>query len=122
MTLLAKDIMVTSFDKINQEFHLHFKITGACRNHHSAEILTSKLESDTGCPNSITDTDLDSILSGELGHFVTARKEMPPVINILLRVTQDLPFPRSAGRRMYAHHITHGHAEKRKRIAFSKVL
>jgi len=79
--------------EIGQEIALQLEIPRTGRNRHRPEPFHAQLESGPRRPQPVTDADLHAVLARKPRHLIAACKHVLPVVEVLPRVAEDLPFP-----------------------------
>ena len=103
--------------QVQHELALQIDVPRTGREGHGAHFFTGGLEADPGRPDTVADRDLDPILFRHTGHAVTPGKEVRPVVDIFLRITEVFTFPGCSAAGVNADDFLERDAPQWKRIA-----
>ena len=107
--------------QVLHHLQLLFRVAGAHGDGHGAQTLAAQLEADTGSPQAIARSDLDTVLVRDARRFVAARENGCPVDDVLLRVRDDNRRARGARRAVDAHNLFVGNGLQSQRIRLAQV-
>ena len=108
--------------QIQEKCALQVQVSRAGRDGHRPELLGSQLETRPGRPQPVPHADLHPVLPGEARHLVTAGEHVEPVVDVLLRVAEDLPLPRCPGGGVDPHDLPGLDGEQGDGIPVAQVL
>ena len=126
--LFRKEKCVTGCCREDSRLHVDHKLKlfrRIARPHghdHRPQLLRAVLETDTGCPQSVSRSDLDPVFLRKPRKFIAAFEHLTPVIHVFRRIRNDDRFAGCPGRRMDAHDLLLGNRHESERIGIAQVF
>ena len=108
--------------QVHQEFAVHVDVARPHRDGQGAQPLAAQLEAHPRGPDAVAHGDLHPVQGGDPGHLVAAGEEIPPVVDVLLGVADDLAFAGGAAGGVDAHDLLIGHRPEREGVAVPQVF